>query len=615
MKKKINNALRLNKKKILLLTAFAISILFLQFSTAPLAPEKKLEDYYFSQLKNFETQLSTLDNQLLKKTPIKTLQQSFFKIRLAYKRFAAITEYYNVYDSKQMNGPDVLFAEDDNRKTSYPHGLQVVEGKLFSENSIDYAALQREVEAMLAVNGRWLKESDPEKKFTGPLVFDALQFSMIRLMTMGIAGFDSPTAQNSLPEAAATIESLQTILGFYQAKINGKTRESYNQLQKLLQQSIAYVDTHSNFNSFDRMAFLKKYLSPAYSLLVTIREATGFEKPIEKSPFRTTVRSIFDSSFFNVDFFSPNQRFRLTKERIELGNKLFYDPALSGSKKRSCASCHKPELAFTDGLATALAMDEKKHLLRNTPTLWNSALQTRQFYDSRTSTLENQLSDVVHNAEEMKGALKESVVAFKKDSAYRDLFEKAYPDVAEKISDYNIANAISSYMRSLISLNSKFDQYMRGNEKAMNASEKNGFNIFMGKGKCGTCHYMPLFNGLVPPQFTETESEVLGVPSTKDTLHAVLDADKGKMNFTKAEVHQYAFKIPSLRNVALTAPYMHNGVYSTLEEVMDFYNKGGGNGLHIAPSNETLPADKLNLSKKEIEDVIAFLKTLTSVKN
>ena len=135
----------------------------------------------------------------------------------------------------------------------------------------------------------------------------------------------------------------------------------------------------------------------------------------------------------------------------------------------------------------------------------------------------------------------------------------------------------------------------------------------MGKGKCGTCHYLPLFNGLIPPEFNETESEVLGVPQTKDTINAKLDPDEGKYNFTRSVVHRHSFKTPTLRNIELTAPYMHNGVYNTLEEVLTFYNNGGGAGLHIAPEYQTLPADKLNLTKKEISDIISFMKTLTDI--
>jgi cytochrome c peroxidase len=160
-------------------------------------------------------------------------------------------------------------------------------------------------------------------------------------------------------------------------------------------------------------------------------------------------------------------------------------------------------------------------------------------------------------------------------------------------------------------LDSRFDQYMRGDKRKMNAAEKNGFNLFAGKAKCATCHYIPLFNGLAPPVFTETESEVLGVPKTTDKNPAELDDDLGKYLFTRSVIHKYSFKTPTLRNIELTAPYMHNGVYRTLEEVIEFYDKGGGKGLHIAPVNQTLPFDKLALGKKEKADLIAFMKTLT----
>jgi cytochrome c peroxidase len=132
----------------------------------------------------------------------------------------------------------------------------------------------------------------------------------------------------------------------------------------------------------------------------------------------------------------------------------------------------------------------------------------------------------------------------------------------------------------------------------------------MGKAKCGTCHFMPLFNGLVPPNFNETDSEVLGVPASLKKPYQ-LDIDSGKYYFTKSAVHLHAFKIPTLRNIVLTAPYMHNGVYKSLEEVIDFYNNGGGKGLNIAPSNQTLPFEKLSLTKKEKKEIISFLHTLT----
>ena len=135
-------------------------------------------------------------------------------------------------------------------------------------------------------------------------------------------------------------------------------------------------------------------------------------------------------------------------------------------------------------------------------------------------------------------------------------------------------NAIGSYVRSLVMLNSRFDDYMRGNKAAMNQEEINGFNLFMGKAKCATCHYMPLFNGTFPPRYMIIESEVIGVPGKRGENK--IDPDEGRYGIVKVESQRHAFKIPTVRNASLTAPYMHNGVSSTLDQADQFYNKGGG---------------------------------------
>jgi cytochrome c peroxidase len=132
----------------------------------------------------------------------------------------------------------------------------------------------------------------------------------------------------------------------------------------------------------------------------------------------------------------------------------------------------------------------------------------------------------------------------------------------------------------------------------------------MGKAKCGTCHFMPLFNGVVPPHFNTMESEVIGVPSTNKSPYT-LDADSGKYSMYQSMLHLHAFKTPTIRNASKTAPYMHNGVYADLQSVLDFYNKGGGKGLGINVTNQTLPSNPLNLSTTEIQAIIQFIETLT----
>ncbi|WP_452599649.1 cytochrome-c peroxidase, partial [Pontimicrobium sp. MEBiC01747] len=161
----------------------------------------------------------------------------------------------------------------------------------------------------------------------------------------------------------------------------------------------------------------------------------------------------------------------------------------------------------------------------------------------------------------------------------------------------------------LTTFNSKFDRNINGLENTLTAQEINGFNLFNGKAKCATCHFAPVFNGTVPPNFKESELEAIGVPN--DTLTtSKISNDFGRYNLFKTEERKHFFKTPTVRNISKTVPYMHNGVYITLEQVMTFYNNGGGSGVGINLEYQTLPTDSLKLKTAEIQDIIAFMKTL-----
>ncbi len=541
------------------------------------------------------------------------LRQQFIACRLAYKRLAVLSEFFNVYETKFLNGPALHRVEEgapDN--VIPPQGFQAMEEILFGNGESNYQAqLVHLSEDMLSVLKRM--EDEPERiyKFRNELVWDAVRSATIRLVALGITGFDSPIAFISLDEARASIGAMKNILLLFKNEMDRKQPNASTSLTNLLNKAISYIQLHNDFRKFDRLEFIASYINPFYRQLILIRTKSGIAAPEGLSSVNYSATSIFQDDFFNINFFSPGKEYWITKKRIALGKKLFSDPILSGTKNRSCSSCHIPGNAFTDGLKAPYAIDNKKMLSRNTPTLWNSAFQTKQFLDARSDILEDQLKEVVHNSDEMQGSLLESVDDLSGIDEYVNLFRDAYPDERQPLNPFNVANAISSYVRSLVALNSRFDLYMRGNKSKLSASEKNGFNLFAGKAKCATCHFLPLFNGLVPPEFTDTETEVLGTPATKSKTNPALDADLGKYYVSNAAIHKFSFKTPTLRNINLTAPYMHNGVFDTLEEVMDFYNDGGGAGLYIAPDNQTLPTGKLNLSQKEIGDIIAFMKALT----
>ncbi|MEO8088553.1 MAG: cytochrome c peroxidase, partial [Bacteroidota bacterium] len=322
--------------------------------------------------------------------------------------------------------------------------------------------------------------------------------------------------------------------------------------------------------------------------------------------------SVFDQVAFNTFFFNPSQSKTGSPARASLGKMLFFDPLLSENNERACASCHKPGKAFTDGLPKSISMDGKTTLNRNAPTLINAAIQGRLFHDARTMNLENQADEVLRNPLEMHHDFSSSVKKLKRLPGYVSAFKDAFNGTADTfINAHSILIAIAEYERTLVSFNSRFDKTIRGEENALSVEEREGFQLFITKGNCASCHFLPLFSGTVPPEYKISDWEVLGTPEKNDRIRPKLDPDAGRGGVHKTDLYRHAFKTPGLRNVALTAPYMHNGVFNTLDEVLDFYNVGGGKGWGMDVPNQTLPSDSLRLTPNEKKKIISFLISLT----
>jgi cytochrome c peroxidase len=316
--------------------------------------------------------------------------------------------------------------------------------------------------------------------------------------------------------------------------------------------------------------------------------------------------SLFDTNAFQVDFFTPDASSAVTAQKIALGKTLFADRVLSENGTVSCVSCHLPEKAFTDGLALSRSFGAGQFLSRNTPSVLYAGLQQSQFYDMRAGFLEDQVRNVVENRDEIHGSLDEAAITMNRVPAFRSQFKEAMQ--TDSITAWEIQVVLAAYVRSLAPFSSRFDQHMRGKDE-LNRNEISGFNLFMGKAKCGTCHFMPVFNGTIPPFYTATESEVIGVPADKNFSR--MSRDSGRYTIYKIPILQFAFKTPTLRNISLTAPYMHNGIFETLEEVVDFYDRGGGVGRGLKLEHQTLPETPLQLTEMEKKQLILFLKTLT----
>jgi cytochrome c peroxidase len=535
-----------------------------------------------------------------------SLKITFLKTRQLYKKIEPLAEYFFPTTVKLLNGPPLDEVELTDNVVNEPSGLQVIEEYLYPFDTSNRKELVREIRKMnrdlLIIQNQWevLELKDAH-------IFDALRLETYRIISLGISGFDVPLAKTSMSEAAAALSSIQQYLDLYHDDY-----QIFTELKTLNQNAQKYLLSHQNFDNFNRLEFTTEYVNPISSKILAFQKSINILPFKEIRTLKTDSENLFAENIFDANFYAPNADSYISKERIELGKKLFYDPILSANNKRSCGSCHQAEKAFTDGLAKPAILTGEGLVKRNVPTLMNSSLQAKLFYDLRVNNLENQSMDVINNKDEMHGSLKEASMKLKLDKNYVSLFKKAFPDKKEVIGESKIMNALASYERSLLSFDSRFDKYMRGQKSLLSDSEKNGYNLFMGKAKCGICHFTPLFNGTIPPNFTNTESEIIGVPETIKNQR--IDPDLGRYTFYKFDVWKYAFKTPTLRNIALTAPYMHNGVYKTLEEVVDFYNRGGGNGLGFKLDNQTLPEDKLNLSQSEKDDLVAFMKALTDEK-
>ncbi|PTS98518.1 cytochrome C peroxidase [Pedobacter sp. HMWF019] len=525
------------------------------------------------------------------------LQKRFRNVRLAYKRLEWATEYFDPLTARQVNGPPVPETELSGLVVQ-PDGLQVVEQYLFPGVALKNKQELKGLLERLAVNAAEFREYFLRADLQDWQILDALKLEVFRVETLGLNDFDDPLSKNCFAESAAALQSLQQVTGYY------------NDMPEF-DPAIRNLQGPVNFDRFDRAAFMIRYANPLSRALQRLKTRLKLPDIRYNRLLNQDAATLFDANAFNRNAYTAEPGDSVTAEKVVLGKKLFFDPLLSGNGKRSCASCHKPELAFTDGLVKNLDITGKKRIARNTPTLINAALQPRQFYDMRAPSLEDQAREVVQNPDEMHGDVQISAGKLWEDENYRKLFSLAYPGQGRMAIDtFEVMNALGAFVRSLTALNSRFDAYMQGEQQAMKKSELAGFSLFMGKARCGTCHYLPLFNGSLPPRYMQMEAEVIGVPQKRNAKQ--IDADPGLYGIQPEDFNKYAFKTTTVRNAARTVPYMHNGVFQTLEEVIDFYDKGGGTGAGIKVPNQTLDAAPLHLNKKEKTELIDFIRSLDS---
>ncbi|WP_207513141.1 cytochrome c peroxidase [Longitalea luteola] len=559
-----------------------------------------------AQMDSLITSLLKLDTLIKQGADTPVLRPAFVTSRHIYKRAEAITEYYFQGLTRRINGPALPDIKTEDGQVWPPHGFQVIEQYLYGSFHDSLRPTVSNEVNLLITDLRFVKANMPHHAILPRHARELVQHQLIRIATLGITGFDAPVSFQSLPESAEALKGIQLFCRSYIGAqlLNDSVPDRFDN-------SINYLLNHRDFNSFDRLVFITDHLMPLSRLLdQRMAVAAGKDTLALSKPFYGTFADLMEGRAWNPDFYAGYAKAVATKEKIALGKQLFADPRLSASGAISCASCHKEKLAFTDGLPKAGNLVHGGSLPRNTPTLYYAALQAAQFYDLRSTSLEDQVNEVMSNTNEFALDARATAEKLLADPAYRSQLSAIY-GADKKIGGYEIRNAIAAYVRSLNPFASRFDDYLRGQQQQLTTQEIHGFNLFMGKAKCGTCHFMPLFNGTIPPWFTKSESEIIGVPAKPLWQQARIDGDSGRYAINQIPELLYSLKTPGIRNSSRTAPYMHNGVYTSLNEVVQFYNKGGGSGIGIELPHQSLPFDSLSLTTAEQEAIVAFLGALT----
>ena len=281
----------------------------------------------------------------------------------------------------------------------------------------------------------------------------------------------------------------------------------------------------------------------------------------------------------------------LTIEKVELGKLLYFDPRLSGDGTISCASCHNPSCGWTDGRPTSKGINGRRGT-RNAPTILNAAYQTAQFWDGRAASLEEQALGPIENPLEMGADLDTVVRDLSRVPEYRHRFRDAF---GTEVTSDGIGKAIAAFERTILSGNAPYDRYMAGDEFALTDAQRRGMSVFMDKADCAMCH--------TPPTFSNGRFYNAGVGMSNP------EPDPGRKAVTDRESHFGRFRVPSLRDVAKTAPYFHDGSATTLEEAVELMAAGGIDNPHRSPAFQVVR--EARLTEQDRKDLLEFLEALT----
>jgi cytochrome c peroxidase len=556
---------------------------------------------YAISLKKLTSAIKNIDST--RSETVFTARTELINSRVAYKNIEYFIEYIFFTSSRIYNRAPKNEIEEPYLEYQEPAGMQYMEAMLYED-----VPARRMPELLVQCNLLGVAADDLpallyQFQASDKQMLESVRIQLIRIIALVISGFDAPLLKSGIAESFVSLQIIQKTLEPYLIKSKDDSVAHY------LKNTLLFLEQNPDFDSFDRLSFLTRNALPLQKHLGIMIRQMGLDTN-SAGILNYGAENLFSPNAFNDRAFGQNVT--ATPQAVELGKKLFFETRLSGNGTKSCASCHQPEQFFTDGLPKSKGLNNHSLVKRNAPSLLYSGYQHNQFWDGRAKTLEEQIATVMQDTIEMNGDPAIVVAAINKDKNYTKLFRKAgLVKKRQAITEQHLYQSLATFIRTLKPFNSDFDQYLAGNKDALTDGQKNGFNLFMGKAQCGTCHFAPLFNGLIPPLYKLTEFEILGTTLTDDLEKPANDNDNGRFDFKSTPYYKGAFKTPTVRNTAKTAPYMHHGTFGSLEKVIEFYNQGGGVGLGLEVPHQTLSTIALNLSEQEKTDLISFLHSLT----
>lgn len=549
---------------------------------------------------------------------VSTILKHIAAARLKLKENDFWLRYLDPIQYRRINGPlPVEWETEVFEKFEPPYkrlgaGLTLTELYL-SEGDVQKDSLLSLVRSSIDATKSFEADSNTTHLNSHHHLFLANRLFLLNLAAIYTTGFECPGTQNILVELRHMLAQVKDIYtDFNQSFPSTPLSAAY---LELYDQTIAFVNRQPlDYTQFNHFVFIKDYVNGLFKLNQQMIQAYAVvSASYNDYALDDNCLSIFDKALYRAQntkgIYSPVQDHKTLDEIRRVGKLLFYDPILSGNNRRSCASCHKPAQYFTDTtVQTNLEYEQVNPLSRNTLSLINTTFNHLIMMDGRHISLQEQAKEVMMHEKEMNSKEEELIKKVLSCKEYRDAFKRFLKHTPEEkqVTLSHITSALTLYYGEFSKAYAPFDEAIN-THKPLDANVIKGFNLFMSKAQCATCHFVPQFNGVKPP-FIGSEFDVLGVP--EDAHFSRLSPDSGRYTIHPAAETLHAFRTGTVRNAACTKPYMHNGALKSLEEVIDFYDAGGGVGKRLAVSNQTLASDSLKLTPEEKGQLIAFIHSL-----